>query len=37
MHMTFAGTLCAALLPMLVLLVFQRYFTASVASSGSKE
>jgi putative chitobiose transport system permease protein len=33
----FAGTLCAALLPMIVLLVFQRYFTASVASSGSKE
>lgn len=33
----FAGTLFAALLPMLVLLVFQRYFTASIASSGSKE
>jgi putative chitobiose transport system permease protein len=33
----FAGTVFAALLPMLVLLVFQRYFTASIASSGSKE
>ena len=33
----FAGTLFAALLPMLVLLVFQGYFTASIASSGSKE
>lgn len=33
----FAGTLFAALLPMLVLLVFQRYFTASIASAGSKE
>ena len=33
----FAGTLFEALLPMLVLLVFQRYFTASIASSGSKE
>ena len=33
----FAGTLFAALFPMLVLLVFQKYFTASVASSGSKE
>lgn len=33
----FAGTLFAALLPMIVLLAFQRYFTVSLASSGSKE
>ena len=33
----FAGTLCVALVPMIVLLVLQRYFTASVASSGSRD
>lgn len=33
----FAGALYVSLIPMVTLLIFQRYFTASVASSGGKE
>ncbi|WP_434971172.1 carbohydrate ABC transporter permease [Microbacterium sp. bgisy207] len=33
----FAGAILTALLPLLILLVFQRQFTASLASSGTKE
>ncbi|CAH1651222.1 MAG: carbohydrate ABC transporter permease [Chelatococcus sp.] len=33
----FGGAVVTALLPMAILLVFQRYFIASMASSGSKE
>ncbi len=33
----FAATLFTALVPMLIMLIFQRHFSASLASSGSKE
>jgi putative chitobiose transport system permease protein len=33
----FAATIIVSVVPLVILLVFQRYFTASVASSGTKE